>query len=267
MRKIAIFVEGQAELIFVRELLLKCFDYQVDIECRTLFAENNLNKAEYDFPNDEATSHIQIINVGMDGNVLTRILSREQFLINAGYENIIGLRDMYSKAYRDAARNQLVDPTLNENFVKGSSDTIQQRARRPESMNFCFAIMELEAWWLGITSLWSDLDPLVIKKYESAFINPESVFHPAALIDRLYQTQNSTYSKSKGDVESIVSRIDKEHYAELYESQRCRSFCEFVTTSTNHKQFYNERNYTRRRVRHPITPVDAGRFQAAHARL
>ncbi len=37
MRKFAIFVEGQTELITTREFLLREFEYAVDIECTLSF--------------------------------------------------------------------------------------------------------------------------------------------------------------------------------------------------------------------------------------
>ena len=50
MRKIAIFVEGQTELIVVREYLLKWFNYEnIEIECRTLFTDSKFHAFPYDF--------------------------------------------------------------------------------------------------------------------------------------------------------------------------------------------------------------------------
>jgi hypothetical protein len=41
MKKVAVFVEGQAELILVRELLLKMYDYQdIGINCYNLICDN-----------------------------------------------------------------------------------------------------------------------------------------------------------------------------------------------------------------------------------
>ncbi len=55
MIKTAIFVEGQTELIFVRELLLKVFDFQnISLECFNLVTDSNLRPAEYAFSNAEA---------------------------------------------------------------------------------------------------------------------------------------------------------------------------------------------------------------------
>jgi len=99
MKKIAIFVEGQTELITVREFLLREFDYTVKIECRTLFKPGKFNKAPYDYNSSDAEFHFQIVNVGNDTAVLQRILEREKHMWNSGYEKIIGLRDMYSQIY------------------------------------------------------------------------------------------------------------------------------------------------------------------------
>ncbi len=84
MKKIAIFVEGQTELITLRELLLRDFEYNVDIECRTLFKPGKFHKTPYDSFAPAADFHFQIINVGNDNAVLQRILRREEYLWNAG---------------------------------------------------------------------------------------------------------------------------------------------------------------------------------------
>jgi hypothetical protein len=90
MRKIAIFVEGQTELIVVREYLLRWFNYaDIEIECRTLFIEGKFHSAEYDYPTPNPQYHFQIINVGNDNAVLSRILKREQYMWSAGYEILL----------------------------------------------------------------------------------------------------------------------------------------------------------------------------------
>lgn len=228
MRRVAIFVEGQSELIFVREFLLKWFDYQVDLECRNLFTSEKFDRADYDFSNPGADVHYQIINVGMDGNVLSRILSREQYLYNAGYEKIIGLRDMYSGEYKKIVQDRMVDLQVNDRFRQGTLASISQKAKQPGQISFCFAIMELEAWWIGIPSLWGSIDPELKQQNESCFSFPESVFHPAVFIDQLFQSNSNTYKKKKAEVESIVGKILREDYVDLHGSQRCPSFCEFV---------------------------------------
>lgn len=228
MRKIAIFVEGQTELLFVYDFLLKWHDYQVSIKCLSLFKKENNLPIWRDFDNTSAQFQVRLVSVGMDENVIVRILEEEKGLYDQGYELIIGLRDMYSEQYLKNVKNKPVDSTLTEKIRQATITTIQTRAKRPDAIKFCFAIMEIEAWWLGIPTLWTDLKDTIRKQFGDAFADPESVFHPAVLIKNIRQSQQKDYKKHNTEVESIVRKISREDYAELHDSQRCPSFCEFV---------------------------------------
>jgi len=236
MKKIAIFVEGQTELIFIREFILKIFEYQnVNIECRTLFSDSNFLKAEYDFPetpNDDAEYHFQIINVGNDNSVISRILKREKQMWNAGYIKIIGLRDMYSKAYREITRN--IDENVINEFILTHQNTINQKTDNPNNISFCFAVMETEAWFLGFNRF-EQIDIRLTNQYimenlgfDLNSIDPEiSFFHPAYIISQIYQLVGKDYDKHKGDIEAIAKKIMKNDYDDLYLKEKCKSFKEF----------------------------------------
>ncbi len=240
MKKIAIFVEGQSELIFVREYLLKQFEYQgIDLECRNLFRDERIQSAEYDFPNTEATFHFQIINVGNDTSVLQRILNREQLLWNAGYERIIGLRDMYSSDYIEAMKQpREIKPELNHKFIEGTNKTLEQKAIKPQNIKFHFAIMELEAWFLGIPKLWErkGISNQSIKEktgLDLSEIDPETTFlHPAEIIKDILKIINEPYRKQASEVESLVSYTTKQDFEDLQNSQKCTSFKEFTSNLT-----------------------------------
>lgn len=240
MKKIAIFVEGQSELIFVREYLLKQFEYQhIDLECRNLFRDEKIQSADYDFPNAEAEVHFQIINVGSDANVLQRILKREQLLWNAGYERIIGLRDMYSSDYIQAMKQpREIKPELNNKFIDGTNKTLEQKAIKPQNIKFHFAIMELEAWFLGIPKLWErkGINNQSIKErleFDLLEIDPETTFlHPAETIKDILKIINEPYRKQASEVESLVSYIEKQDFEDLQNSQKCNSFNEFTSNLT-----------------------------------
>lgn len=237
MRKIAIFVEGQTELIFVREYLLKIHDYQgIRIGCYTLFTDTALLPAEYDFGPLDAPIYFQIMNVGMDGNVLSRILSREKFLIHQGFSLIVGLRDMYSKDYRSSCPSASIDGELNRKFKAGTNATIQSKAADPTRIHFQFAIMETEAWLLGEPIIFERINPLLTVEYISASTgfdlaesDPETtIYHPAKFLDQIMRLNGgSGYDKSKGEVNSIVSHIFKEDIHALIDSGKCASFVEF----------------------------------------
>ncbi len=240
MRRFAIFVEGQTELITVRELLRRKFDYIVSIECRTLFKNGEIRKAPYDFDNPNAEFHFQIINVGNDNAVLSRILKRERFMWSAGYERIIGLRDMYSKDYQD--KSSKIDQKINQRFIDEADKTIKSsKSQYPEKIIMCFAIMEIEAWFLGMYQIFEKLDIRLTSEYIKTHtgidlenIDPETgFFHPAKQMEEIFKVVGLNYDKHKGDIEAIASCLTQENYKNLLNSDKCHSFHQFYKALEN----------------------------------
>ena len=235
MTKTAIFVEGHTELIFVREFLLRIFDYQVDLDCYTLFTDGNFNPTEYKFPNPNAENHFQIINAGNDNAVLSRILKREKYLFNSGFTKIVGLRDMYSKQYREIVKDSSIDPEINQRFIESHSEQISLKSENSDNIHFHFAIMEIEAWLLGIRKLLTKVDSKLtndfIKEQLGIDLNeldPETAFfHPAKNLETIHDLVGKSYGKSKGDVNAIVGLIEKSDYVDLKQSPICQSFTTF----------------------------------------
>lgn len=231
MIKTAVFVEGQTELIFVRELLLKVFQYQnIALECFTLFTDGKFNATEYAFPNTQADLYFQIINVGNDASVLSRILRREQRLWNEGFTRIVGLRDMYSKDYRETVMNSTINPLVNGEFIKGTRARITS-----DNVYFCFAIMEVESWILGLRESFLKLDATLTADYIKTQLgldlidnDPEiTYFHPATIVEKVLALVNRKYDKSKGEVSAILDSIDRDDFISLYNSNKCATFKEF----------------------------------------
>ena len=70
MKKVAVFVEGQAELILVRELLIKMYNYQnVGINCYNLICDN-LQYTPHPYGDKTAQNYYMIVNVGNDKQTL-----------------------------------------------------------------------------------------------------------------------------------------------------------------------------------------------------
>lgn len=163
MRRVAVYVEGQTEYIFVREFLQKWYDYdpsRLSFRCNRLRSDKVI-AAPYDFQGTEdCMNYFEITDVGNDNSVLAKILKNESFIESAGFDCVVGLRDMYSKDYRKAnSHSSEINPKLNERFIVGTAKSLEnQKTALPISMHF--AIMEVEAWILAmLQSFPSDVDP------------------------------------------------------------------------------------------------------------
>lgn len=233
MIKTAIFVEGQTELIFTRELILKFFEWQgIWVECYSLFNDQDRNPVDYSFKDPNATCFFEILNIGNDNKVLSSILKREKYLLSQGFDKIIGLRDMYSKDYREVVKNATIDFEINQKFIETHQQTLSKKAENPDRINFHFAIMELEAWLLGIEDLFQRHNPtLDCKKIEtecqanlSQIDSETTLFHPATLINSIMQIVRDGYDKKKGEVNKFMGKIEKQDFIDLLRSDKCQSF-------------------------------------------
>ncbi len=236
MVKTAIFVEGQTELILVREMLLRLFEYQnIRLECKTLFTDSKFRTTEYSFGDDTAEYYFQIINVGNDKAVLTRLLNREKYLWNIGFDRIVGLRDMYSEEYRERTQGKGIDEEINQILINFYQNRINEKAEKPNKIFFSFAIMEAEAWLLGIPIAFERMNEDLTAKNiaKSLNINLEEIdpetkfFHPSNEVKAIFALTESKYKKRKGDVSALVNCIEKEDYENLNESEKCASFSIF----------------------------------------
>jgi hypothetical protein len=233
MIKTAIFVEGQTELIFVREMLLRLFNWSnISIECYTLFIDEKHIPTEYSYAAPHIEYYFQINNVGNDHGLLSRIKKREKWIWNDGFSRIIGLRDMYSKSYREVVKNALIDNEVNKKFIEAHKSEIIKFSERQYDIYFNFSIMEIEAWLLGFVKKFDKLHPqLDLNSINQALnmdfeeIDPETAFfHPSNNLDMICRLAGQRYDKKKGDVSAILSHIEKEDYLNLYEKNICGSY-------------------------------------------
>lgn len=225
VRKVALFVEGMTEQVFVREFLLRWYDWDaniVGIDCYKLYADIQ-STVPYKYGSYESENYFQIFDVGNDARVLSEILYRADTLRNAGYSMIVGLRDMFSETYtsKTIARNgdRIIDNELNERFIQGANDVIIHKAKDIK-IHVHFAIMEVEAWLLGIPKFFNSL---------SGVNDPEiDVYHPAVMLEELRKADGLTYQKHRDEIEGIMGSITKDDYTALIDSGRCQSFGKFV---------------------------------------
>ncbi|MCK4830402.1 hypothetical protein KA005_82555 [bacterium] len=239
MTKVAIFVEGQSELIFLRYFLpLRLGWEKISFRCVNLYADE-MRGSPYEHPNPYAEVHFLIVNVANDEKVLSAVKDREKYLIQHGYEKIIGLRDMYSEEYRKKAGDIINDRIITQ-FINAFQETIEKMSE-PDKVKMCFAIMELEAWFLGVYNIFERLDPVLTVVYieerlgfNLSVIDPQTeFFKPADRVTDILGLVDRSYQKSKDDIESICSRIREEDFPKAFENGRCISFKNFCDELLN----------------------------------
>jgi hypothetical protein len=242
MEKIAIFVEGHAERIFVRDFLMKKHDYSnIKLKCFQLEKDKVPMPAEYDFICQDYTCEYQLTCVGNDDTVIPYILEQEQLLCNTGFTKIIGLRDMYSKQYKKFCPSKQIDSTLNDKFINSAKATIQDNAKTSIPITICFAIMEIEAWFLNLHYVFECIDARLTKEFIAQELGwdidnecaEQKFFNPANNLEHLYQSIGNKYDKHAGEVEAIMAVLKKEHFEKLYQSDKSPSFRNFVDILKN----------------------------------
>ena len=237
MEKIAIFVEGHTERIFVREYLLRKHEYSnLSLKCFQLEKEKTPVPAEYDYPCPDPTHEYQLTCVGNDDTVIEYILEQENYLSNKGFTKIIGLRDMFSKKYKKYCAHNQVDIALNDKFINAAKQTVQERAANPNLIQICYAVMEIEAWFLEMYELFEFIDKRLTKdnigKQLNWDIDKEAAEYkflkPANEVETLYSSVDKTYNKSQSEVAALLAEADNSIFDWLYQSGKSASFKNFV---------------------------------------
>jgi len=149
MTKIAFFVEGYTELVFVEKLILEVFDQSnVRIELRRITGGSSVPRhfrliRAANAHCGEAYFVLIIDCVGGD-TVKSRIVEEYDNLSQQGYDLVIGLRDVYPLARAEI-------PKLEQG--------LRYRVRTvPLRVEFVLAVMEVEAWFLAEFSHFERID-------------------------------------------------------------------------------------------------------------
>ena len=175
-----------------------------------------------------------IVNVGNDNSVLSSIIGRLKFLRNKGFRLVIGLRDMYSSQYiRDAKKHEIVDE-VSQRHANSVKDVLRD-IEDGTFVDFHFAIMEIEAWFLGMDGFLERLDSRLTRDFVIKDLNinldadPENtIFHPAAELGKIYALVDKRYDKHKSDISSIMSLLTNDDFLRLINSGKCNTFKMFA---------------------------------------
>lgn len=178
-RKVAVFVEGQSEYIFVRDFLCGWYNYDsslLGIECFSLRSDR----------------------------------------------------------YHEQTRERRIDIAINQRFIKERHEQLKKSLQK-DLLSYHFAIMEVEAWILGMYQFFQRVDPGLTPHFIMSQLqiditsDPEiSFYHPAKVLADIYHLADRQYDKHLDEISAITSQFSKEDYLSLLDSGKCNSFKEFV---------------------------------------
>ena len=236
MKKIAVFVEGQTELIFVRKLLMDIIDPQkLSIACYSLVSGEGFKEVPFPIKCPTAELYFQIMDIGGDNKILGVIKDREENLVKADFEKILALRDMYSDEYDQMA--QTVDDDVINNMVTKKQEIIKTIMSYPNRIKLFFAIMETEAWFLGFYKLFERMDSKLTKNYIKqktkiaidVIDSEREFFKPSNKVRKILHLVNKEYDKSYDIVNKVVGNIKPSDYEDVQTRGVNQSFKEFYT--------------------------------------
>lgn len=207
VRKIAIFVEGSTEVKFFDRYLREVTSQKnIDIEHWEVKGGRNgprtttLVKAKDRYTS--ARYYAMIVNSGTDNRVVSDVRDQYPTLIKAGYNAIIGIRDVYG------TYNRTDIPKLRiENYTR-----IKTRPIKPPML---LAIMEIEAWFLAEHTHFRRVNRnlSMAKIIQHIGFDPENDDptlrpHPSDDLDKIYSLVNCRYTKKATQIDRTVNALD-----------------------------------------------------------
>ncbi len=205
MKKIAFFVEGQTEQIFIEKLIRKILGDKISIISKRSIGGSNIPKQEVMRNAVFARKplfQVLIYDCGADNRVKSEILDNMYNLKEGGYECIIGIRDLYPLPESDLPRLEKGLKFLPKSFNKYHFDII-------------VIVQEVETWFLAEANHFRKVD----KRLTDNFIKRRLGFdpyhenamkrkHPAKDLDNIYRLVGKSYTKKYWQIEKLVNRLD-----------------------------------------------------------
>ncbi|GAB6122024.1 DUF4276 family protein [Dysgonomonas termitidis] len=208
MKRIAFFVEGQTEQIFVNRLIKEILGtQQINIIQKQFRGGVNIPKVEIVRNSSFSRNpkyEVLIFDCGSDNRVKSEILDNIETLRKNGYEMIIGLRDLYPLPIDDL-----------EKLEKGLRFLPNKLKNDAQYFDVIIAVHEIEAWFLAETNHFRKID----KRLTGRFIkdklgfdpyasDPQAREHPAKDLDNIYRLVGKSYTKKYNATTRVVNKLD-----------------------------------------------------------
>lgn len=226
MTKIAIFVEGQTERKFVKQLIYQRYGSVPTVIVREMVLKG---KGSYFQPIDVNQGQgigclFLVVEVPEYSKVLTMaIYNAENMVRNIGFALIVGLRDLIpNKRNEKAEVINLISRLLSGIAVR-------------DKISIILAVMETEAWFLYDWQLFQRIDCRLSPSYIQSNLNidlvnddPELKYeHPSKTMDEIFRLVGLRYRKREGEIDTVVKSIDFNHMFSF--SDKIDSFRRFIS--------------------------------------
>lgn len=225
MRKVAVYVEGMTELVFVYHTIFAHFQSDWTAFYLDFLSTSPSDRIELAHPygDENAENYFLIYNCGADESVIPTMIERYPSHIQQGFNAVIGLRDIHGFRYFEiykAGHEKIEWPKVSE--MMHDLEATVASADSSGTMAIRFSIMEIEAWLLAMPDLLAEVYPGFPYK-RIASIDPEVSFvHPFKELSDM-----TPYEKHFNIVESAFSHITSAHLETLLKSGKCASFAHF----------------------------------------
>jgi hypothetical protein len=204
VKKLAIFVEGKTEQIFVNKLLREIAGtINISIEIQSQEGRKFVEVIMKDIETSATKFFVLIYNSGGDRRVASDIKKQYRKLTESGYERIIGLRDIYPISI------------IQKSKLQSDLENILPKGVIP--INIVLAVMEVEAWFLAEYNHFLKIDPgLTPEKIQAMFgFNPqtdnmEQRPHPTKDMELIYNYTGKGYNKNEKQLNRFASNLDYE---------------------------------------------------------
>lgn len=212
INKIAFFVEGRTEQVFLRTLIEEIFGRgRIDITSVKhdggSTSGRSLMRIDASRRRPTADFFALIVDCGGDSKVASEIRDGYSGLVKAGYSAIIGIRD----AYPDVQKHEV------KQLLAGMAYAVKTKPIRPQ---FIVSVMEVEAWFISEHTHFPRIRPALTCERISAALgfdprsdDSEDLEHPSENLHLMYGLVGLAYRKSHRHVERTVDALD---YAEVY---------------------------------------------------
>ena len=209
LRKLAIFVEGQTEFIFIHRLVIEIAGKNnVEFQKQVFDSKNRCPEIKR-FSDTQAKYKIYLYDSCGEENILDSIKDNYIKLQEKNYDKIIGLRDIYRQDRDTYPKRKNIKSKVEFVLKQNNMSDIQ----------IIFSIMEIETWFLAELNHYPKIDTrLTLKCIRDNLINLENlsdfekdIKHPATTLEEIYFLVKKHWSKSEKGINKTIDNLDYEN--------------------------------------------------------